>query len=421
MQTSKQVLTTYYGLTLMTTLAASFIWGINTLFLLDAGLTNTEAFAANAFFTAGMVLFEIPTGVVADTSGRRISFLIGSVTLLLSTLAYWLMWHQQAPFYAWALASMFLGFGFTFFSGAVEAWLVDALDATHFQGSLDTVFSRNQMVSGIAMLIGSISGGLIAQFSNLGVPYVIRALMLIFSFVFAFIYMKDLGFSPVKDKTAMEEVRFILAASIEHGWRQPTVQKLMLSAPFTAGVFVYAFYAMQPYLLELYGNSEAYAVAGLAAAIVAGSQMIGSMMVPRLLKRFKRRTSIILLCLCLSAVMMFLIGLANSFYIAIALFMAWAIILSAMMPVRQALLNRLIPSEQRATVLSFDSLMSSSGGVVSQPLLGRSADVWSYGMSYLICATVQLIAIPITLLARRTCSDADKTTPERSNATGKAR
>ena len=60
------------------TLAASFIWGVNTLFLLDAGLTNLEEFAANAFFTVGMVIFEVPTGVVADTVGRRASFLLGT-------------------------------------------------------------------------------------------------------------------------------------------------------------------------------------------------------------------------------------------------------------------------------------------------------------------------------------------------------
>lgn len=53
----------YLVLLLLHTLAASFIWGINTLFLLDAGLSNAQAFAANAFFTAGLVLFEVPTGV----------------------------------------------------------------------------------------------------------------------------------------------------------------------------------------------------------------------------------------------------------------------------------------------------------------------------------------------------------------------
>src|SRR5919206_3811745 len=106
--TSEQILKTYVTLTLLSTLASSFIWGINTLFLLDAGLSVTEAFAANAFFTLGQVLFEVPTGVVADTRGRRLSFLLGAATLLFSTLLYLLMWQLRAPFAGWALASMLL-------------------------------------------------------------------------------------------------------------------------------------------------------------------------------------------------------------------------------------------------------------------------------------------------------------------------
>jgi len=124
---SRKIQRVYLSLVLLTTLAASFIWGINTLFLLDAGLSNAEAFGANAFFTAGMMLFEVPTGIVADTRGRRASYLLGTLTLSLSTLLYLWMWHVSAPFWAWAIASVFLGLGFTFFSGAFEAWLVDAL------------------------------------------------------------------------------------------------------------------------------------------------------------------------------------------------------------------------------------------------------------------------------------------------------
>ena len=157
-------------LTLLTTLAASFIWGINTLFLLDAGLNNTEAFAANAFFAVGQVIFEVPTGVVADTRGRRFSFLLGAATLLVSTLLYLVMWQIHARFLGWALASIVLGLGFTFFSGATEAWLVDALHATGFAGDLETVFGRAQTVSGAAMLVGSVLGGVVAQVTDLGVP-----------------------------------------------------------------------------------------------------------------------------------------------------------------------------------------------------------------------------------------------------------
>src|ERR687897_617435 len=102
---------TYLTLTLLSTLAASFIWGINTLFLLDAGLSNAEAFAANAFFSIGQVLFEVPTGVVADTRGRRFSFLLGALTLLVATLLYLVMWQVHAPLLGWAAASILLGLG----------------------------------------------------------------------------------------------------------------------------------------------------------------------------------------------------------------------------------------------------------------------------------------------------------------------
>src|ERR1700704_277218 len=98
MPTAHSIQRTYLTLLFGNTLAASFIWGINTIFLLDAGLSNLEAFAANACFTAGMVLFEVPTGIVADTIGRRTSYLLGTVTLTASTLLYVLLWHTKAPF-----------------------------------------------------------------------------------------------------------------------------------------------------------------------------------------------------------------------------------------------------------------------------------------------------------------------------------
>jgi hypothetical protein len=80
---------------------------------------------------------------------------------------------------------------------------------------------------------------------------------------------------------------------------------------------------------------------------------------------------------------------------------------SAVTPVRQGDLNALIPSEQRATVLSFDSLFGSTGGVVTQPLLGKAADVWGYPVSYILSAAFQVIAIPFTWLANRERADAD--------------
>jgi MFS family permease len=408
MTTPASVQRIYLGLLLGNTLAASLIWGINTIFLLDAGLSNLEAFAANAFFTAGMVIFEVPTGIVADTIGRRVSYLLGTVTLAVTTLLYVMLWQLEAAFWAWAIVSVLLGLGFTFFSGAVEAWLVDALDATGFEGDLESVFGRGQVVMGVAMLSGSVAGGYIAQATSLGVPFVLRGVVLAVMFVAAFVLMHDVGFTPERGKGIVRDVQKIASASIEYGWRVPAVKWMMLASPFTAGVGIYAFYALQPYLLELWGDPEAYGVAGLVAAIVAGAQIVGGFAAPWIRKLFQRRTSALLSAVAASAATLALIGVFESFYAVVALIVVWGLLFAASMPIRQAYLNGLIPSQQRATILSFDSMLGSSGGVVLQPVLGRSADVWGYPGSYLLGGAFTALALPFVWLSRRQDTPADK-------------
>lgn len=404
---SRRVQRTYLTLLLFNTLAASLIWGINTLFLLDAGLSNTEAFAANAFFTFGFMIFEIPTGVVADLRGRRLSYLLGVITLALSTLLYLFMWYRSAPFWGWALSSMLLGLGFTFFSGAVEAWLVDALAHTGFKEQLESVLAKGEIVEGSAMLLGSVAGGFIAQTTNLGVPYVIRAVLLALNFIFALLLMKDLGFKPPSGKQPVKEMKRIFQSSIRYGLGNRPVRWMMLSSPFTGAITIYAFYAMQPYLLQLYGDETAYGIAGLAAAIVAGAQIAGGLLVPHIGKIFRRRTSALLTCHVISVVVLALVGLVANFWVAVILLVFWGLMFAASMPIRQAYLNAIIPSQQRATVLSFDSVFSSSGGVVAQPILGKAADVWGYPITYVFSAAIQAFAIPFTWLARREKADAD--------------
>ena len=407
----------YLTLTLLTTFAASFIWGVNTLFLLDAGLSNAEAFAANAFFSVGQVLFEVPTGVVADTRGRRFSFLLGAATLLLSTLLYLYMWETEAPFVGWALASILLGLGFTFFSGATEAWLVDALTATGFTGNLESVFGRAQAVGGAAMLVGSVAGGVVAQLTSLGVPYLLRAAFLGVTLVVAFRFMHDIGFTPDRGANPVKAVRTVWNGALDGGLRNPPVRWLMLAAPFTTGVGFYVFYAIQPYLLQLYGDPNAYSVAGLAAALFAGVSMVGGLLVPWARRLFRRRTTALLLGLLADIVILVLIGVSASFVFVIALLTVSSILASIERPLRQAFINGVIPSAQRATVLSFDSLMGSTGGVVIQPVLGRAADVYGYGASYVIAAGIETLAVPFVLLARRERAPSDPIVVEGRPAT----
>lgn len=408
--TPENIQKTYLTLLLFNTLAASLIWGINTIFLLDAGLTNLEAFGANAFFTVGQVLFEVPTGIIADSWGRRTSYLLGAFTLALSTALYLYFWYIKAPFWPWAFSSVLLGLGFTFFSGAVEAWLVDALKFTGYKGHLEAVFAKGQITTGIAMLTGSVLGGIIAQMTNLGVPYILRSAILGVNFVLAFFLMKDVGFTPRRTKDPVKDIKETFTNSIDHGLKNRYVKWVMIAAPFTFGVSFYIFYALQPFLLDLYGDPKAYSIAGIVAAVVAGSQIAGGFVTPHLRKLFFRRTDVLITEVALGAVLIFLVAIANNFYLAVLLIILWGLASSAVRPVRQAFINDLIPSQQRATVLSFDSLMGSSGGIVIQPILGKVADVYNYPMSFIGGALFQALALPFLLRAKKEKAPADPIT-----------
>ncbi|MFC5008101.1 MFS transporter [Dactylosporangium cerinum] len=399
--TSRRVRRIYLSLVLLNTLAVTFIWGINSLLLFEAGLSNTEALAANACFTLGYAVFEIPTGSIADTWGRRASYLLGGVTLTVTTLLYWLAWRLHAGVWAWAAVSVVLAVGFTFFSGATEAWLVDALHFLQYDGRLEQVFARAQIVTGIGTLAGSLGGAYVAQATNVGVPFLIRAALLLTLTVVAWRVMHDIGFSRRQSAGPLREMRRVVTESVRHGWGLPAVRWVMLGAVFAAGVSYYVAFTMKPYLLQLAHDPHAYGLLGIAAAANAAAQTVGGLLAMAFQRLFRRRVSVIITGVLLNGLLLVGFGLAGSVPVAIALLAGVSMVSAAILPSRQAYLNSLLPSGKRATVLSFDSLISSSGGVVTQPGLGRVADEWGYPTSFVLGGALQALALPVLFLARR--------------------
>jgi MFS family permease len=250
------------------------------------------------------------------------------------------------------------------------------------------------------MLTGTVAGGVIAQYTNLGVPYVMRIAALAVTFVLAFFMMHDEGFRAKKGVSLRDEIGDVVAGSVEFGYRSAPIRWMMLAGLFSGGVGIFGFYAMQPYLLELYGDPNSYAVAGVSASIVAGAQIVGGLLVPHASRLFHRRTSLLIAGVILSSAALLAIGLVRNFWLVLIFLAIWAVAWSAAMPVRQAYVNGIVPSEQRATVLSADNLLGSLGGVISQPGLGRVAEVWGYPASYIATSSVQFLAMPFIALAK---------------------
>ena len=399
---AQQIKRAFFTISFLYTLSASIIWGVNTLFLLGAGLNIQEVFVANAFFALGSALFEIPTGVFADTRGRRFSFLMSVFVLALATLGYVVVSLVGGGVFWFSLSSVFLGLGFTFYTGAVEAWVVDELRASGSTEDLDPVFARGAAISGIAMFIGTIGGGFLGT-ANLVYPYFVRSGLLVALFFFGLFFMQERGFSPAKNVTSgyFRAVGVVTKDSIQFGWKDRVVRLIIIATVVQSVFMMWGFYGWQPYLLDMLGRRDAAWISGFVAAAVAFATVIGNSCLPIIRKFIHRRSIILLAGVLVMAAGSIVMGATNSFALALGALIVMMIAMGASMPVKQAYLHQKTPSEKRATVISFDALLGSGGGFIGQTGLGWVARRFGLSTGYIIGGVILSLAAPVYGALRR--------------------
>jgi MFS family permease len=413
----RTIIGTYLATTALFTLSTSIIWGVNTLFLLGAGLTLFQVFAADAFFSGGDLLFQIPTGVVADTIGRKFSFLLSLATLVVSTLAYLAAAKYHMGFWAFAGASVFLGLGFTFYSGAVDAWLVDALNRAGYEGTREQVFAWGGMAFSGAQLVGTLAGGLLGQL-DLSYPYLARAGMLSLTFVLAAVFMHEpredrppLGWRAFADRS-----REVAVNGLGYVRRNPVVRPMVVASGIAGFFFIFGVYSWQRYFLDLLGR-EAVWVNGVVASLGALAGIVGNSLVSRVTRGGTRPAGRILATLAaVAAVVVIAIGAVGlllppsvrgigPFLAVVALWLTFSAVFGVFRPIRQAFINPHIRSEERATVLSIDYLVNDVGGVLGGPTLGAVSQWASIPTAWVIGGVVLLALWP---LYRRAHSAAER-------------
>ena len=319
--TSQRIIRTYYGIAATTTLAQSLIWGVNTLFLLSVGFDIFQVMLINAAYTVAQVIFEVPTGVVADTVGRRASYLLAVAIILVSTLLYVGFGLAGYGLWPFAAASALLGLGYTFYTGAVDAWMVDALHSVGYEGRLEPIFARYGIMFGIFMLIGTTLGGLLGQV-DLWIPYVVRAVVLVPAFLLGLLVMRDLGFKAraLTVGSFGRETRRIAREGVTYGLSDRVVRFIMFASLVQGVFFMYGFYSWQKYFLDLLGSDLVW-VTGVIAALVGLTQIFGNMLVGRITARWPDRGLILMVCSGVTTVTVIGAALIQNFWVAVPLYL----------------------------------------------------------------------------------------------------
>jgi MFS family permease len=387
---NKEVHSIYYLITFLSDFAVSTISAVYVLFLLSKGLNLLEVNLVNLAFMIGNFIFEIPTGAYADYFGRKKSVILSNIFLAIGFGVYFL----ANSFVVFIIAEIIVALAFTFESGALDAWLVDALEQKSYIGKVDYVFSHANIISQIAGLLGGLVGAYIGT-RSLQLPMGVAALVSLVT-VFVTIFMMHENFVPktiLKLSDGIRQVSSTAKEGLLYGIRHHVIFW------FTIAVLLLNF-AFQP--LNMYWSPRMYSLAGHQVIILGWAwvgislfMIFGGIIVRKLLDHHPDYFTMFVYTMLILGLPIFLAALSQTFYIVLTAFLTYEIGRGMFSPLQKSYLNKHIQSATRATVLSFNSMMGKLGAALGLVIMGIIAQQHSIQLSWIIAAIMMLAMIGI--------------------------
>jgi DHA3 family tetracycline resistance protein-like MFS transporter len=390
--------TVYYGLEFLLRLPT---WVAAAVYLVrELHFSPLELVLMGTAMEAAVFLFEIPTGVVADTYSRRLSLIIGYLGM---GVAWMMLGVFSAPWVivaAWA----FWGLSYTFTSGAYQAWITDEVGVEN----VGRVFLRGSRIGYAGAVVGLIGQVALALFSLRaaviagGIPSILAGLFCIF-------FMPETGFRrrPRAERgSALAELGSTAAAGARYAWAAPIIL-LLVGVEVFMGMSSEAFdrlkeaHFLRDVGLPAVGQLDAVVWFGIFWLV---GMVLGFVATGRLIKRFERGGSAIVarsLFAVSAAEMgaMFLFALTGSTWVAIVGLLGVFLARNLATPLYAIWLNEQIrDSSVRATVLSISGQANAIGQAAGGPGLGAIGNAW--GIRAALCAGAAVIAPALALYGR---------------------
>jgi len=380
---AKKTLRNFYVVVFSYSLFFSFMVTTYVPFLAKNGLNKFQISGLNAVFMLLVFLLEIPTGTFADTLGRKKSSLISLLLLSASCFVYYL----SSTFLLFLVAEVISALALSFNSGALEAWLVDTLKHHNYEGDLKKVFSQESIIRNIACIIGGLSGAYVGK-TNLAMPWLICSLGLLFTFFLSqkllreeyFVVKKLNGF---REKTS--HFNSLVKDSVNYGFRNKNIFWLIcLSAGLTLGVQPFNMF----WTLKLKQHFD-QGVLGWMWVFISLMIMLGSFSGQKLSTKITKQKYVLFIELLVTA---------TSFLACVVFFnhVGWLILFCGLQesgrggfdPIKRAYFNKRIPSDKRATIISFDSMIQHLGAFVGLLIGGWIANKFSIRASWVFSGLV---------------------------------
>ncbi len=378
-----------------------FVGATSTTYLLSSGLSLSEVALLKTFQALVFILAELPTGIFADALGRRLSLLCSCIISILG----FLLFYFGSSLGIFICAEIFLALSLCFWSGAFEAYAIDIGNLD--KNAMHIFFHKNKTINCIAVLLFGLLGGWLGSLGLRG-PYLAAA----GTFAVLGLFLLTLTNDNLNNKSSAES---------SLGWWDKALSALKHQFEVhikvvTTGILIkkslFGFllaqigvqfliqpllHYWQPYFTNLnsiIGPKEL----GYIFSLYSGTSIIGGVMASSLSRYEWFKSSVLNWTLfSVSSILFLTMGLVNHLYLAVIIFALLQGVLSIARTALSVRINSNLSNETRASILSFISLLSRFGMILSLAVLGKlnsPRDCFSY---YSVIAILSLSTIGVYL------------------------
>lgn len=347
------------------------------------GLPLWQIGIAEGVFHVTSFLFEVPSGALADLAGRKNVMIWGRVLAAVSSVIL---------LFSMELWQFLIGFSisavsYNLNSGSEEALVYDSMKMLGKEESYIRVNGRLNMLIEISSGIAVFLGGVLAEKSYL-TCYAAAAVVAVISIVPALFLTEP---KIVKDTESKETVTWKehFKTSIRIVRENPAVWKILLYYPVVETFYAVVFFYGQQYYAEAGLRRIQISMLMLVTGICS---CLGALHSEKILQRFGTKVKY-MVSFAMGISIFFVSG--NQLVVSIAAFLVAGYVNSLIYPIASAALNELIPSEQRATIISIDSMCFSIGMVCFFPVTGLVAEVWNLHGAFLVLGIIEILLTAI--------------------------
>ena len=371
------------------------------LIILGKGLSILEAGTILAAYSGTTLLLELPTGGLADSIGRKRVYLLSLLVMFAAAFTLLL----SSGFLLVLVAIMLYGVARALSSGTMDAWFVDEYKRKHPAGNLQRAMSKAMVFSPIGLGVGSLIGGFIPTVLGSSAPisgsspYSMNIVIVLLAIVAQIVLTIFIVVEVVKSEAdsglaaGFRKVPEILSSSVAYGIKNRVTFALLVTTLFLGLGLASVELLWQPRVQAITGGVGETWVLGVLAAGYFLMASVGSIVSTPICRMTGDNYPRILIGMrVVLGGLLFALALQGSI-LAFALFylLLYFMIGTAGSP-HAALYNDQIPSKQRATMMSFESLIAQGGGLIGALLIGFVADIWSIPIAWMLAGVILAIS-----------------------------